>query len=722
MKKVLLLLCLNLFLVIPLLQATDYYVAKNGDDNNPGTQAEPFLTISKAASVAQAGDVVNIMSGTYRETVTPPRSGMAGSPIVFQGAPGEKVIISAMEVVNGFTQDAGSIYKTTLNWDLGQRMFVIHDNTLLDLARWPNNIDGDRFTIDAKWNTGGSDRTNTSSGYLLSNEIPNLPWENGGSLFFFGDSRWFAWKLPVSSTSPGRIDWENNQAPGNHWVIGAHAPGRLGEFFLEGIKEALDYENEWYFDPTTRELFVQLPGGQQPSDGTIQVARRENVINISNKNYIEFRDLAVMGGSIQMNGDNNKLYQVSSFYGGMTRGSQSHGLFTRVAAITIGWKGSNVYHQNNVIEKCEIAYNDATGIRVIGGNTLIKNNYIHDCNYLASYDAPILPRDGVTTSVIGNTITRAGRDCIQIINKGSEVAYNDISHSNLIADDCGLLYTINTNLDIDIHHNWFHDAEGRGSLYKATGIYLDNDASKVRVYRNVVWNVEWTNIQINWNGIDIDIFNNTFIDGSATMGAWHKPGTAFSNVNVWNNLSDKSDWEPQSDKQNNVTYTSDPFVDKQAYNFIPKSGSEAIDAGRVIAGITDGFAGTAPDVGAYEANDNWVPGVDWDINAGPNDLCYGLPGEPCNQAVLSSQPIQTDPISIYPNPQSINGGSVYLDLGKAETEAQVAVFDQTGRLIEQLEGRGKLKLSTDLFPVSGLYVVNIKLSNGLSVSRKLVIW
>ena len=36
--------------------ATNYYVATNGSNSNPGTLAQPFLTIQQAANVAQAGD------------------------------------------------------------------------------------------------------------------------------------------------------------------------------------------------------------------------------------------------------------------------------------------------------------------------------------------------------------------------------------------------------------------------------------------------------------------------------------------------------------------------------------------------------------------------------------------------------------------------------------------------------------------------------------------
>jgi len=55
--------------------AATYYVAKNGNDSNPGTTALPWLTIQKAADTLVAGDTVYIKAGTYKEVVTPQNSG-----------------------------------------------------------------------------------------------------------------------------------------------------------------------------------------------------------------------------------------------------------------------------------------------------------------------------------------------------------------------------------------------------------------------------------------------------------------------------------------------------------------------------------------------------------------------------------------------------------------------------------------------------------------------
>jgi hypothetical protein len=42
-----------------------YYVATNGNDNGPGTLAQPFASIAKAQQAASAGDTVYIRGGTY---------------------------------------------------------------------------------------------------------------------------------------------------------------------------------------------------------------------------------------------------------------------------------------------------------------------------------------------------------------------------------------------------------------------------------------------------------------------------------------------------------------------------------------------------------------------------------------------------------------------------------------------------------------------------------
>jgi hypothetical protein len=104
---------------------TTYYVdnavGQNGADSNAGTSlSAPFLTIQKAASIAEPGDVVDILAGTYRETVVPAHSGTATAPITYQPYNGQKVVIDGTNLVSGWTQYSGNIYETSaMNWTMG---------------------------------------------------------------------------------------------------------------------------------------------------------------------------------------------------------------------------------------------------------------------------------------------------------------------------------------------------------------------------------------------------------------------------------------------------------------------------------------------------------------------------------------------------------------------------------------------------------------------------
>lgn len=88
--------------------AESRYVALTGSDANPGTRQKPFRTLQKAADIAQAGDIVYVRAGTYRETVRPAQSGAEGRPIVYQPYEKEKVTINGTALVSSPWAAAGN--------------------------------------------------------------------------------------------------------------------------------------------------------------------------------------------------------------------------------------------------------------------------------------------------------------------------------------------------------------------------------------------------------------------------------------------------------------------------------------------------------------------------------------------------------------------------------------------------------------------------------------
>ncbi len=133
----LVLLVLNLFVVAPghSLAAT-YYIDQDhsqASDSNSGTEASPWLTISKAASTMVAGDTAiikgsarayNVGQSTNYEVpaVNPKNSGTAGNPITFRGqAQGANsvVIVTANTGFSGGNQNAaiGANSRSYITWD-----------------------------------------------------------------------------------------------------------------------------------------------------------------------------------------------------------------------------------------------------------------------------------------------------------------------------------------------------------------------------------------------------------------------------------------------------------------------------------------------------------------------------------------------------------------------------------------------------------------------------
>ncbi|MFE1232809.1 sigma-70 family RNA polymerase sigma factor [Streptomyces sp. NPDC058745] len=95
--------------------APTYFVSAAGNDSNRGTSAgSPFRTIQKAADLAEPGDVVAVMNGTYSEprkgsnVLTVKRSGRPGAPITFTAYTGHRPVIHPKTAWNGISVHGAS--------------------------------------------------------------------------------------------------------------------------------------------------------------------------------------------------------------------------------------------------------------------------------------------------------------------------------------------------------------------------------------------------------------------------------------------------------------------------------------------------------------------------------------------------------------------------------------------------------------------------------------
>ena len=99
---------------------TNYYVSTSGNDSNNGlTQPTAFRTIQKAANIVVAGDIVNVLPGTYQEMVTVTRSGQVNNYITFTSSDlNNKAIIDAQRTRDSCFLINGADYIRIKGFDL----------------------------------------------------------------------------------------------------------------------------------------------------------------------------------------------------------------------------------------------------------------------------------------------------------------------------------------------------------------------------------------------------------------------------------------------------------------------------------------------------------------------------------------------------------------------------------------------------------------------------
>ncbi len=94
-------------------------------DDNPGSEDQPFSTISAAVKSLEPGDRVIIHAGVYREQVEFEASGEDWTaPVVIMSAPGEEVSIKGSDIVTGWEKHAGNIWKKT-GWTVNSQMVFV---------------------------------------------------------------------------------------------------------------------------------------------------------------------------------------------------------------------------------------------------------------------------------------------------------------------------------------------------------------------------------------------------------------------------------------------------------------------------------------------------------------------------------------------------------------------------------------------------------------------
>ena len=652
----------TLVLLASLATAAEFYVAPGGNDSGAGDQAAPFATIQQAYAKSQAGDVIYLREGVYRQGVQlAGKSGTEGSPITLKAFNGEKPVISGLDVLKLSWEESPQkgIFVATLDTNSIPQLFY-NGKPMLE-ARWPNclrDTNGDwNFFAPEVWAT--AETKGNSYGTLVCEDLAKTGWDvTGAQAVLNVDHQFFTWTRQVKTHGAGSnaITYDKDLGKDVDKTDEGGVSGKWNErnkFYLFGKREFLDVPGEWFYDASAKKLYVSSPDGKIPSEGLLEIKTREwGFTTDQNCSYLTIDGVGFFGTAFRLGR-------------GISGARSSHFVFRNNRVLYGSWtehlrlpkedpfsKAEEVYPtieaDNSQVVNNTFAYGALSGLYINGFDNLIENNLFHDFDYNSSLSYPPLQVSKAWPAFVGkagratvthNTFSRSGGIQAQIAQADNDFSMNDVVDSFLACfggtKDTSAVYTQNVFCaGTRFHHNWVHHGySGTPPLSWGGGIGIrgDDNTCGLTVDHNVVWGFGGVGIEIK-NVPDPTpaqanrCVNNTVFDHGAYIAKKGAIliGSIKAKMNgestVANNLADSIyGWwgaKPlgQMKLVTNNAVAFDPAKELVSTNwcdFRPVSGASSIlNRGAVIDGISPMVGTNAPDIGAYQRGEAtyWIPG------------------------------------------------------------------------------------------------------------------
>ncbi|MEP7166584.1 MAG: dockerin type I domain-containing protein [Candidatus Woesebacteria bacterium] len=314
----------------PVTGAGHYYVSPTGNDSNVGTAAAPFKTIQKAVNITKSdsstGATIHVLPGTYRETVTLDSvKGSSSEPVTIVAENGQNTVyIQGSQVSSALSWSKGT---DGLSFPSGASSHIyvadassfgatpeLAYNATGTVTRLPKAHEPD-WNVTTEWkyhenwwkadgpegssqNTLIDTTTDPSGSYPQASELSgNLKNINGftgsfltGARLFFKDSDTGhdTYSVPITGhdAGSGKITLEKSFAYNGKPAVGAQT-----KYFVEGAPQLLDTPGEWYYNPSSKKLYIWPPSDTNPASLKLEFATRMNAFAITKSAYVTLKNL-----------------------------------------------------------------------------------------------------------------------------------------------------------------------------------------------------------------------------------------------------------------------------------------------------------------------------------------------------------------------------------------------------------------------------------------------
>ncbi|HHW48845.1 MAG TPA: DUF5018 domain-containing protein [Clostridiaceae bacterium] len=270
-----------------------YYVSPDGNDNNPGTENEPFLTIEKAQETVRnindnmTGDIIVYLRGgeyVIDDTIrfNQEDSGSNGYNIIYKAYPGEKPVIQGGKRVSGWTEVEGAgienLWKAQVPGIENTRQLYINGiratrarGDAIVTSGWQYVDDPDmQFNNLLEIVNTYQGSLPVYEGYRTTSKYKDMVnWKNPSDIEFVYDVGWTHCILPVDSITPtedgtGAIIKMRMPAFRDAQIKGGmHI---LDPSYIENAYELMDEPGEWYLDRSADELYYIPKPGENMND------------------------------------------------------------------------------------------------------------------------------------------------------------------------------------------------------------------------------------------------------------------------------------------------------------------------------------------------------------------------------------------------------------------------------------------------------------------------
>lgn len=471
-----------------------YYIAPDGNDSAPGTQTQPWKSLSRVESIFPDGVAPGTQflfqrGGVYSGSLTADYqvSGTAESPIIF-GAYGEgaEPIISGLVPLTGWTTLGANRWQTTCPNCNDRTDLLLVDGEAQAFARYPNLDEGDEGYLYFDSATG---RTSITDDALAS----VINW-TGGELVI----RSIAWVLdryPISEQQSGTLSLGTARDDTNYDFEVGYG------YFIQNHPAALDREGEWVWDANNKTITLYL--NSNPNQRRIETTITGTLVSLSNMAHVELRDLTLYGGREYaldiLNCQSLRLENLQIQYGAAegVQGTNCTDLEVSNLRITDQLThGLRLWH----CDSCRIHHNTIERIGLLAG--MGRGG---DLQYNALYIS------GDQSAVEYNTLQYIGYNGMAL-NGTVSARYNLVQYYALVKVDSGAIGTYQTS-GVEIIGNIVlyglgSDAAIPWGTPAVNGIYIDDESEDIDVRDNVVGYVGSSGIVLH-NTRNIRVVNNT---------------------------------------------------------------------------------------------------------------------------------------------------------------------------------------------------------------------